>query len=489
MGQLPGPGGRLRSPAGQPLKIEIGRDGRPVGVFILETPLPAAAGPKAPQGEGQRQQKGGQEGRKQAERELRALIREGRRRRGGGCGRGGVGGAAGLGRGRGRGGGLGLLRAALAGSAPGVDGGDLHRLPPVAVDVDLHPGVGGGVGHVHAAGGGHVGHKAGDIAGGDAHAPQQQHGGAGKVHAVAPMALGEEPGHKVLPLRRGGGVGVVFRDGGQVVRHHLGGFQLIGLLHSGGGDVLGLPQPVGQRLQRAVQRLAERRVFRVEGHLEIVLPHEVRVGRLRQRQLPPQARGGGRGGVGLDVDGVGPHPGRPGQIGVVDEFRPGQLAGLGQDMVGNVDIARIGPHIAHGDPGVGAPRVGVPNRQGGEIHGLELGEQGLSPSDAKVHVQRDGRSICDAAEAGLPVVGRLIQRLPALAVIYRVGEPPQVDAASEVGLHLQHGASGEAQRPRVGERDGAVGVGQPSPAAANAEGAAPLQQAVPQADGLIGEVL
>ena len=158
-------------------------------------------------------------------------------------------------------------------------------------------------------------------------------------------------------------------------------------------------------------------------------------------------------------------------------------------MVGNVDIARISPHIAHGDPGVGALRVGIPNRQGGEIHGLELGEQGLSPSGAKVHVQRDGRSVCDAAEAGLPVVGRLIQRLPALAVIYRVGEPPQVDAASEVGLHLQHGASGEAQRPRVGERDGAVGVGQPSPAAANAEGAAPLQQAVPQADGLIGEVL
>ena len=89
---------------------------------------------------------------------------------------------------------------------------------------------------------------------------------------------------------------------------------------------------------------------------------------------------------------MGPHPGRPGQIGVVDEFRPGQLAGLGQDMVGNVDIARISPHIAHGDPGVGALRVGIPNRQGGEIHGLELGEQGLSPSGAKVHVQRDGRS-------------------------------------------------------------------------------------------------
>ena len=137
LGQLPGPGGRLCSPAGQPLKIEIGRDGRPVGVFILETPLPAAAGPKAPQGEGQRQQKGGQEGRKQAERELRALIREGRRRRGGGCRRGGVGGAAGLGRGRGRGGGLGLLRAALGGSAPGVDGGDLHRLPQLHLHLDF----------------------------------------------------------------------------------------------------------------------------------------------------------------------------------------------------------------------------------------------------------------------------------------------------------------------------------------------------------------
>lgn len=31
LGQLPGPGGRLRSPAGQPLKIEIGRDGRRLG--------------------------------------------------------------------------------------------------------------------------------------------------------------------------------------------------------------------------------------------------------------------------------------------------------------------------------------------------------------------------------------------------------------------------------------------------------------------------
>ena len=35
----------------------------------------------------------------------------------------------------------------------------------------------------------------------------------------------------------------------------------------------------------------------------------------------------------------------------------------------------------------------------------------------------------------------------------------------------------------------AFGGGQPAPAAANAAGAAPLQQAVPQADGLIGEVL
>ena len=46
LGQLPGPGGRLCSPAGQPLKIEIGRDGRPVGVFILETPLPADGRPQ-----------------------------------------------------------------------------------------------------------------------------------------------------------------------------------------------------------------------------------------------------------------------------------------------------------------------------------------------------------------------------------------------------------------------------------------------------------
>ena len=475
---------RLRhhaAPALQPPEVEIGLDHGPVGVCLAETALPPPQRQPPPQGEQRQKQAHPRREEQQAQIEGRALGRLGLRR-GRGRGHGGVG-APGR-RGSRAGGGRGLRRfgrsAALAGLRPGVGGGDLHGMPPVAVQVDLHPGMGVGVGHAGRSGRGHVGHVAGHIPGGDAVITQQQDGGAGKMHAVAPAAFLQEPAHVILPLRDGGRSRIVHGQLAQVVGDQGGKGQgkrapiaavhqrLIVLVLRAAGQT-------GLRLGHHGDQVAVQRVAQCVRHAGVVLIDEAGVFLLGVPELLRQLGAGERVAFGLHIERMRPDAFLPGQISVVYKLPAGDLFRSGEQLIGIVYIARIGAQIADGDAGVVLARNTGAVGQGGKIHGLNV-------------VPGPGGAVGAAVE-GLALVALLIQGRPGAAVVYRAGKSAQVEPAPQGGADLQHRTPGIAQGARVGQVHAGVGPGQGAAAPQLQAGEEPVAYAHgPVGDRLVGLV-
>ena len=302
------------------------------------------------------------------------------------------------------------------------------------------------------AGGGYVGHIAGDIPGGDTHSPQHEGGGTGIVHTVAPVTLGEEIGDEILSLRGGGGVGIVLSDGGQIIGDGLGALHgpkmdqvdirfcevrntvlrgnAVGEIGGTGyfPAVAGLhdlgPELVGGLYHGIPQR------GRV-GNGQIIVVDKGLITLLRLPGLHRQRRPGIGGAAGLDVQRMGPHILPSGQIGVVHELGAAELVGLGQDVIGNVHITRVSPYIADRDLGILMAGEGVSISQGGEVHRL-IAVQGVG----QVGEGELAGDLVDGIIEGTQVlVVRFLQRPPAVAVVHRAGKAPQVDAPPQISVH------------------------------------------------------
>ena len=124
-------------------------------------------------------------------------------------------------------------------------------------------------------------------------------------------------------------------------------------------------------------------------------------------------------------------------------------------MVGHIHIAGVGPHVADGDLGVVLVGEHIPVRQSGEVQRLEALQGGIEHT-----VRKGGRLTLLGLIPKHPAVAILRQRVPAAVLIHGAGEAPQVDAAPQVGVHLQHRPAGEVQGTGVRQLHLAVGVGE-----------------------------
>ena len=184
------------------------------------------------------------------------------------------------------------------------------------------------------------------------------------------------------------------------------------------------------------------------------LINKLGIGALGLAGFPRQLRSRQGIAAGLDVYRVGPHTVPPGQPGIIDKFGPAELVGPGEDVVGDIHIVRVGPHVADGDPGVVLIGVAVPICQSGEVQRLEALQGGIEHT-----VSKGGRITFLGLIPKHPAVEILRQRVPAAVLIHGAGEAPQVDAAPQLCVHLQHRPAGEAEGACVGQRDPAVRVG------------------------------
>lgn len=179
-GQLLQPGVLLSAPGQQALEVPVGRQdgliGLPLPLQAAQTLFPQETPPEAES----RQQDQAKARRNRPPQERGNLFRlsipgvgaVGRQRLGGGRsphrpGRGGPGGCGGGFRCRDLGGGWGLRRRCPPSAA--IAWGHLHRIPAIAVQIDLHPSVCRGIRYIHPPGGGHHRRKAADIPGRNAH--------------------------------------------------------------------------------------------------------------------------------------------------------------------------------------------------------------------------------------------------------------------------------------------------------------------------------